>query len=190
MSRVLVGVFDKLADAKGLYEELVSRHGIAPREIHVTAAHPAASGMTAGPHAPRVQDSVDRSNSVQGSVGDMFRALFIHMGGKSDDERLYDEAVHRGATVVMVPADNDARVRAVTEAMQRHRVVDIQARGEPLRAPRRRLDAEEETEEQRRLGRFMAGDHEVEVESVGGVRIYRSAVHPDAVPGGRSQPPE
>lgn len=188
MSRVLVGVFDKLADAKGLYEELVRQQAFHPREIRVTAASPVAGGIAGREHAPSVQQSVDRSNTVQGSIGDMFRSLFIEMGGKSDDERLYDEAVRRGATVVMVSADSDERVRVVTEAMRRHRVVDLETRGEPARAASRRdsYAEEERDEEQRRLDRFIAGDPEVR--SVGGVRVYRSAAHPDATPGGRSEP--
>lgn len=189
MSRVLVGVFDTLADARGLYEELVKQQGIHPREIRVTAASPVAGGLAGREHAPSVQEAVDRSNSVQGSVGDLFRSLFIEMGGKSDDERLYDEAVRRGATVVMVPADSNERARAVVEAMRRHKVFDIEARGEPAAARRREPESGVDEEEQRRLDRFMSGDHDVDVASIGGVRVYRSAAHPQATPGGRNEPP-
>lgn len=198
MSRVLVGVFDNLADARGLYEELVKTQGIHPREIRVTAASPAAAGIAGREHAPSVQDAVDRSNSVQGSVGDLFRSLFIEMGGKSDDERLYDEAVRRGATVVMVPADNDASVRAVMEAMRRHRVVDVEARGEPT-PPRRRISERadrsaqeeegiEDADDPHSLARFMSGD--TAVESFGGVRVYRRSVPSSpSTPGAGNKPP-
>ncbi|WP_119155532.1 hypothetical protein [Caldimonas tepidiphila] len=191
MSRVLVGVFDHMQEARGLYEELVNQHGFHPREIRVTAASPTAHGIAGGEHAPSVQEAVDRSNSVQSSIGDLFRSLFVRMGGKSDDERLYDEAVRRGSIVVMVQADSDARVRAVSEAMQRHKVVDIESRGEPARAGRRdeaaAAPSAEDDDERRRVGRFMSGDPDVE--SIGGIRVYRSAAHPQATPGGRSEPP-
>lgn len=190
MSRVLVGVFDSLADAKALYEELVKRLGIAPREVRVTAARPGAAGGLSGVHAPTVQTSVDRSNTVQGSVGEMFRALFVEMGGRSDDERLYDEAVHRGATVVMVAADSEHRVQEVMAAMQRHRVLDLEARGEPARLRSTAPDRGEqppggdldEQDERRRATRF-ATRPPGEASPVPGVRVYPRAPGFDASAG-------
>lgn len=181
MSRVLVGVFDNLADAKGLYEELVRDLHIAPREVRVTAAKPGALGTLPGPHAPTVQEAVDRSSTVQGTIGDMFRSLFVELGGQSDDERLYDEAVHRGATVVAVVAESEPRVREVMAAMQRHRVLDLETRGEPPRMRVLRDRGEHppggdlDEQEERRLATRFTSPSPAAAGAVPGVRIYPRA---------------
>ncbi|TCP09716.1 hypothetical protein [Caldimonas thermodepolymerans] len=107
MNQVQAGVFDRREAAQQARQELLAL-GIAPERI----------ALAGGPDDE--DRSVARSMSVQASIEDLVRSLFVDFGGSSSDTQLYEAALRSGGTALCVQADDAAQATRVREVMLRH----------------------------------------------------------------------
>lgn len=128
MTQVLVGVFDRSDAARQARGELIER-GIDPQRIQLAASQPPPSD------SDDVRSSVEKSMSVHASIGDLFRSLFVELGGPSDDVELYNEAIRRGSMVMSVQPLDERQATVVRDVMERHGVAELGAPGAPPDLP-------------------------------------------------------
>jgi hypothetical protein len=132
---MVVGVFDSVADAYRARDALLDS-GVSDAHVQVRHARTSGIGATGVPgstHEEASHASYERSNTVSGVIGDMFKSLFVEFGGKSDDEALYDEVVRRGSAVLTARASDDAAAERVVAVMQREGSIDVHGRSEQWR---------------------------------------------------------
>jgi uncharacterized protein (TIGR02271 family) len=127
MRQTVVGVFDSDAEAQRAAQALTST-GIDPACVHVTHSDDTTLGSTAATETT----TTHAETGVFGRVRNFFADLF----GPDDEREVghYAEAVRRGAAVVKVDVDDDARLDEVRDALQSAGAVDIDERVESWRA--------------------------------------------------------
>jgi uncharacterized protein (TIGR02271 family) len=127
MRQTVVGVFDSDAEAQRAAQALTTT-GIDPACVHVTHSDDTTLGSTAATDTT----TTHADTGVFGRVRNFFADLF----GPDDEREVghYAEAVRRGAAVVKVDVDDDARLDEVRDALQSAGAVDIDERVESWRA--------------------------------------------------------
>lgn len=126
MRQTVVGVFDSDAEAQRAAQALTST-GIDPACVHVTHGD---DGTLADSAASTT--TTHHETGVLGRVRNFFADLF----GPDDEREVghYAEAMRRGAAVVKVDVDDDARLDEVRDALQNAGAVDIDERVESWRS--------------------------------------------------------
>jgi hypothetical protein len=194
MSQVLVGVFDRREHAQAALDELLEK-GFSVHDLQITTQRAPALGADGNPEQS-VDEAVERSNSIVDSIGDMFRALFVEFGGKTEDEALYDEAIRRGSVVLTAHAADDKDGAMVIATMHRHGSVDVDSRAQRWRnegwsedKPIPSTLTAEEMDNERRLNALpMSGLSSVR--TTPGAAVSSSGVEPAATGTARSVTPE
>ncbi|WP_298236174.1 YsnF/AvaK domain-containing protein [uncultured Azohydromonas sp.] len=127
MRQTVVGVFDSDAEAQRAAQALANT-GIDPACVHVTHSDDTTLGSTAATDTT----TTHADTGVMGRVRNFFADLF----GPDDDREVghYAEAVRRGAAVVKVDVDDDARLDQVRDTLQSSGAVDIDERVESWRS--------------------------------------------------------
>jgi uncharacterized protein (TIGR02271 family) len=126
MRQTVVGVFDSDAEAQRAAQALTNT-GIDPACVHVTHGD---DGTLADSAASTT--TTHHETGVLGRVRNFFADLF----GPDDEREVghYAEAMRRGAAVVKVDVDDDARLDEVRDTLQNAGAVDIDERVESWRS--------------------------------------------------------
>ncbi len=120
MSNTVIGVYDDDASAKRAYTELTAA-GIADKNVRTVSPQDMRDGKTRS-------DYQDNDQSMGEKVSDFFSSMF----GSNEEDKVgsrYLEAVRRGATLVIVDADNDKDVDRAESIMTANKSTDIDQRG-------------------------------------------------------------
>jgi uncharacterized protein (TIGR02271 family) len=119
MKHTLVAVFDNRTDAQKALEDLVAsgymRHSVRLSEGDTT-------GLT-GAGTSSVRDEQDDDGSLGASIRNFFGDLFGT--DRSEDYRMYSEAVSRGHYVLTLDADSEPEVERAADIVERYSPLDI-----------------------------------------------------------------
>jgi uncharacterized protein (TIGR02271 family) len=119
MAKTLVGLYETVAEAEQVVQDLVS-HGFSRRDIQLATER-------ATHAAGRAADQAAASADLGRSGGTALREELTAGGVPSDEAAAYAEGVRRGGTLVIVDARDDWAEQGL-EIMQRRHAVDIDER--------------------------------------------------------------
>jgi len=127
MANTLVGVYDRISEAQGAYDELLSC-GFDRSDLQLSPSDESSDARQAALSSVGSTSDESTDHSFGSGIRRFFHDLFSGNDEYQEHADVYAEAVRRGHYLVTVHADNDEERVQATQVMNRFNPIDIEER--------------------------------------------------------------